>query len=252
MALVPWRAVLVSGVLISVAGLVVGQAGVARLIVVVGFVAILVRTMRINRSIATGPWRLLLVGGVLALVQAIARGIHGGVVDQEYPFPSVADAIGLAAYAVMMAGGVSMVRVRTRERRRENSTDAMIFAAVTGMITLNVFLAPYLHDGTVPVDERLLVLVYAVSTLGLTAMAARISFGPGVRNEAYYLLALSVSVMGAVRMPAIIDLVTFLDHIRENLPDQYAYAMRGLEIDLTTIPEALFDTTADVSFGPRR
>ncbi|MEM7285055.1 MAG: EAL domain-containing protein [Actinomycetota bacterium] len=195
MALVPWRAVLVGGVLISVAGLVVGQAGVARLIVVVGFVAILVRTMRINRSIATGPWRLLLVGGVLALVQSIARVVHGGIVDQEYPFPSVADVIGLAAYAVMMAGGISMVRVRTRERRRENSTDAMIFAAVTGMITLNVFLAPYLHDGTVPVDERLLVLVYSISTLGLTAMAARISFGPGVRNEAYYLLALSVSVI---------------------------------------------------------
>ena len=59
-------------------------------------------------------------------------------------------------------------------------------------------------------------------------------------------------VMGAVRMPAIIDLVTFLDHIRENLPEQYAYAMRGLEIDLTSMPEPLFDTTADVSFGPRR
>ena len=195
MALVPWRAVLVSGVLISVAGLVVGQAGVARLIVVLGFVVILVHTMRTNRSIATGPWRLLLVGGVLALVQSIVRVIDGGITDQEYPFPSVADVIGLGAYAVMMAGGISMVRVRTRERRRENTTDAMIFAAVTGMITLNVFLAPYLHDGSVPVDERLLVLVYSISTLGLTAMAARISFGPGVRNEAYYLLALSVFVI---------------------------------------------------------
>ena len=195
MALVPWRAVLISGVVISVAGLVVGQAGVARLIVVLGFVAILVHTMRTNRSIATGPWRLLLIGGVLALAQSIVRVVHGGIVDQEYPFPSVADVIGLAAYAVMMAGGVSMVRVRTRERRRENSTDAMIFAAVTGMITLNVFLAPYLHDATVAGDERLLVLVYSLSTLGLTAMAARISFGPGVRNEAYYLLALSVFVI---------------------------------------------------------
>ncbi len=61
-----------------------------------------------------------------------------------------------------------------------------------------------------------------------------------------------IDVMGAVRMPAIIDLVTFLRHIREHHPEQFAYALRGLEVDLTTVPEPWFDTTADVTFGPRR
>ena len=61
-----------------------------------------------------------------------------------------------------------------------------------------------------------------------------------------------VDVMGAVRMPAIIDLVTFLHHIREHHPEQFAYALRGLEIDLTTVPEPWFDTTGDLTFGTRR
>ena len=52
----------------------------------------------------TGPWRLLLVGGVLALVQAIVRAVHAGVADVEYPFPSVADAVGLARAMVLEPG----------------------------------------------------------------------------------------------------------------------------------------------------
>ena len=84
----------------------------------------------------------------------------------------------------------------------------------------------------------------------LTPMLARIL--NKVLGVPLQIIGPRIDVMGAVRMPSIIDLVTFLDHIRENLPEQYAYAMRGLENDLTAMPEPTFDTTADVSFGPRR
>lgn len=84
----------------------------------------------------------------------------------------------------------------------------------------------------------------------LTPMLARIL--TKVLGVPLQIIGPRVDVMGAVRMPAIIDLVTFLDHIRQNLPDQFEYAMRGLHIDLTGIPEPVFDTTADISFGRRR
>lgn len=84
----------------------------------------------------------------------------------------------------------------------------------------------------------------------LTPMLARIL--NKVLGVPLQIIGPRVDVMGAVRMPAIIDIVTFLDHIREHHPEQFAYAMRGLEIDLTALPEPVFDTTADVSFGRRR
>lgn len=76
-----------------------------------------------------------------------------------------------------------MISARTRERRREDSTDAMIVAAVLAMIMLNVLLAPFLQNSSAALLDHLMVAGSVGAVVILAAVVVRISFGPGVRNE---------------------------------------------------------------------
>jgi diguanylate cyclase (GGDEF)-like protein/PAS domain S-box-containing protein len=190
-----WRAILAAGIGISLLGALTGLAGLARVVVVVGFVAVIVRALRTNRSLAHGPWRVLLVSGVLALVHAIVRLVHGAIVDEVYPSPSPADLVGYAAYALMILGAVWMVRLRTLERRREASTDAAIVSVVVATLVVGLLLSEFLADDAVSGLLRLTVLGNALAISALAGVAARVAFGPGERNAAYYLISVAVFII---------------------------------------------------------
>jgi len=170
-------------------------SSITRGLTVAGFVYVIVHTLRQTPDLARGPWRLIMVGGVFALLHAVARLVHAVLVDEAYPFPSPVEPLAFAAYGFMIAGALRMVRLRTLERRREDSTDAAIVALTVAMVVLNVLSAPYIHDAGVAVLDRVIVVGYAACVLALTGVVARIAFGPGQRNEAYYLLAASAAVI---------------------------------------------------------
>ena len=195
MRTLPWRHVVTAGILLSSAGVVLDGSALVRGVTVLGFVFVIGQNLNRNRDLASGPWRLIMMGGVFALVHSIARAVDGGMTGEEYPFPSVVEPLAFIAYGFMIAGAAQMVRLRTLERRREDFTDAAIVAFMVGMVIFNVLFAPYLHDTDVAVLDRVIVTGYVFAVLSLTGVVARLAFGAGERNAAYYLLALSAVVI---------------------------------------------------------
>jgi hypothetical protein len=191
MRLLPWRSVLAGGVGLTVAGLASGLGAPARVLVAVGVIYVIASTARTDASLVNGPWRLIVIGATFAILEAVGRMAHGALDGGRYPTPSPADLVAFIAYGSMIAGGLSIIRARTRERRREDSTDAMIVAVAVGTILLNVVLAPYLQNPAVLALDRSLAVGYVGIVVVLIGVLARVSFGPGVRNGSYYLLALA-------------------------------------------------------------
>ncbi len=189
MRLPRWTTVLFAGLAVSALGVVLGAMGIARIVVVLGFVYITTRRLRADRALTQGPWRFAIVGGSLALIHALARSVHGAIADELYPFPSPVEPLAYLAYFFMIAGGLRMVRARTTERRRDDTTDAAILAVSIGMVLVNWLFTAFLRDPSVPVLDRTLVVAYLACVVIHSGVVARIAFGPGERNAAYYLLA---------------------------------------------------------------
>ncbi len=189
MRLPRWTWVLFVGLAISALGVLFGAMGIARIVVVLGFVYITARRLSADRALTRGPWRFAIIGGTLALLHALARSVHGAIVDEVYPFPSPVEPLAYLAYFFMIGGGLRMVRARTTERRRDDTTDAAILAVSIGMVLVNLLFTTYLRDPTVPVLDRTLVVAYLGCVMIHSGVVARIAFGPGERNASYYLLA---------------------------------------------------------------
>lgn len=185
-----WRTVLIAGLAISVVGWLAGSAGspVARLVTSGAFLAIGMRAIP-RSSRAFWPWRLMLLGAATALLSAAVRVAHGVLVGMSYPYPSPADALAFGAYATLLAAGLLFVRRRTVERNPAHFVDSVIATLLTGLLTYRFVLADYLSTTSEPLIDRLVNLGYSSLTVLMVGVIFRNSFGPGVRNGSYYLLA---------------------------------------------------------------
>ena len=92
-------------------------------------VAVTFRTLRRDRSIAREPWVFLAAGGVLALVSAVTRVLHGVLINETNPFPSVAEAPGYLGYVFIILSARSFWRHRARRSDVEAALDGLLVDA---------------------------------------------------------------------------------------------------------------------------
>jgi diguanylate cyclase (GGDEF)-like protein/PAS domain S-box-containing protein len=166
------------------------RAVAAILLLVMGF-----KTVRKNRGPAVRPWAILLMGGAVALGSAVIRLIHGAIIGVSYAYPSPADLLAYSAYGLMILGGSAFVRARTRERYRADLVDSVIVSVLGGLLMYAFVLSDYIVDNEIPAFDRLGNVAYSVMTVALIGVTARVSFGPGVRNGSYYLLAAAAGLI---------------------------------------------------------
>lgn len=188
----------------------VGGPSVRPLVRAIGAVALLLigySKLRRNRGPASRPWAILLIGGAVALGSAGIRLVHGAIVGVAYAYPSPADLFAYAAYCLMIAGGVAFVRARTKERYRADLVDAMIVTILSGLLIYAFVLSDYIVDVQIPVLDRIGNVIYSMMTVALIGVTARVSFGPGVRNGSYYLLALAAGLVVANDILLLLDTV---------------------------------------------
>lgn len=188
---VRWRTLVAAGVLvagvIAVGGDVVApfaRAGAAVTFLVVGS-----SMVRAHPGRASRPWAIMIVGAMLAFLSAVVRLVHGLQIGEEYAYPSPADVLAYGAYACLFLAGMSFVRSRSIERQLHNTVDSTIAALLAGTVMYALILSDYLTDSSVPILDRIGNLGYSVLTIALIGVVFRISFGPGVRNGSYYLIA---------------------------------------------------------------
>ena len=110
------------------------------------------------------------------------------------PFPSVADALYLAAYPLLAAGVFGLVRQRAG-RSRAAVLDASIVATGVGLVLWTFVMQPIAHDGSVGVAARVVALAYPAFDVLLLAMLARLFVSGAVRDTGIRLLAASFAVL---------------------------------------------------------
>ncbi|MFF5231750.1 putative bifunctional diguanylate cyclase/phosphodiesterase [Dactylosporangium sp. NPDC000521] len=113
---------------------------------------------------------------------------------RQDPFPSVADALYLAAYPLLAAGVFVLVRQRA-VRSRAAVLDASIVATGAGLVLWTFVMQPIAHDGSVGVGTRVAALAYPAFDALLLAMLARLFVSGAVRDTGIGLLAASLAVV---------------------------------------------------------
>jgi len=175
----------------------------------IGTVIVLIVTvfmgLRRRPEVGRAPWSLIAGGTVLVLVSALTRMIHGAVIGQDNPFPSLAEIPGFLGYVCLIASCRSLWNRRTRSRDVEAALDGLLLASATAVVIFSAILADYIRDSEIDVWARSGNVVYSLLSLTLLGHVARLAVGPGVRNGSWRLLATGALLILANDLLLLVD-----------------------------------------------
>ena len=144
--------------------------------------------VRINKPAERLPWYLLASGVALWLAGDCTWayyefGLHIA------PFPSIADALYLAAYPFFAAGIYMMVRKQAQKQDRSLLIDAAIFTIGTGVLAWMFMMVPYAHDKGLTQLEKLVSIAYPLGDVLVISVLVRVFLANRARSTSYILLA---------------------------------------------------------------
>ncbi|PPK93394.1 diguanylate cyclase (GGDEF)-like protein [Kineococcus xinjiangensis] len=157
-------------------------------------VAVILVGVRRNRPVRPAPWYLMAAGTVLLVAGDAIFSYHVRVLEQE-PFPSAADVAYLAAYPVLAAAFMLLVRGRQPGRDRESLIDSSIFTISLGLLTWVLVVRPTAADSELTALERGVALAYPLMDVLLVGLLVRLLTGPGARTASFWMLAASGALL---------------------------------------------------------
>jgi PAS domain S-box-containing protein len=186
-----WRWALAVGLFAAVLQLALRGSDVAtavlHLAVQVLAVACVVAGLRMYRPAGRTAWYLLLTGMLVYLAAnaiwypANARGVPP-------PFPSLADALYISAYLLLLGGATLIVRAGAGGRDRGAFLDVLALTAGVGALVWVVLMEPYVDDASLSSLAKVVAVSYPLLDLLFLAVVARISLLPGRKPVALWLL----------------------------------------------------------------
>lgn len=144
--------------------------------------------VRLHRPSHAIPWLLIAAGLLLSFVGDAIWTVYENFLSVETPFPSIADALYLGGYIVMMAGLMLMTRRRMQKDAAGSLLDALIITVGLGVVVWVFVMDPYAHDTTLPLLDRLVSLAYPLMDLLMLGLLARLWFAGGTRPRALFWL----------------------------------------------------------------
>lgn len=157
-------------------------------------VAILV-ALRWHRPDERLPWVLVAVGQALFMVGDIITYNYDRFFGTDPPFPSIGDALYLSVYPFVIAGVLLLVRRRAPGRDRASLIDSLIVGIGVGTVSWVFLIAPYVHDPTLTLVQKLVAMGYPIMDLALFTVAVRLAVGAGHRHAAFYLFMAAVAAL---------------------------------------------------------
>ena len=151
--------------------------------------------IRRHRPANALPWYLFAYGNLAFVVGDGIRAFYETTTGQPAPFPGLADVAYIAAYPILIAGVVLLVRNRDKVRDRGNLVDALLIATSAGLLFWVYLIRPYTENPELHWLETTISVAYPLLDLVLLGVAARLMFSPGRRSPAYYLLAGSLAAL---------------------------------------------------------
>ncbi len=141
------------------------------------------------------PWILVAIGQILFVAGDVITYNYNRFFGTDPPFPSVGDALYLSVYPFVIAGVLLLIRRRAPGRDRASLIDSLIVGIGVGTISWVFLIAPYVHDPTLTLLEKLVAMAYPVMDLALLTVAVRLAVAGGKRPTALYLFMAAVAVL---------------------------------------------------------
>jgi diguanylate cyclase (GGDEF)-like protein/PAS domain S-box-containing protein len=164
---------------------------------IIGWVAVaaFIRLWRRHEPGRRAPWAWLSFGTGAVLTAMIVQVVHLEVIGDPDAFPTLGEPLFSLGYLSIFAGMVSLIRLRTVARDRDDVVDALIIATTVGLWAWIVVLSPHLGDDSVRLLDRLLNVQYSLLALLIVGAVTRLAVGPGFRSPSYYFFAAGVGAM---------------------------------------------------------
>src|SRR4051812_30492572 len=155
--------------------------------------------IRLHRPARRRPWVLLAAGEGCNLLGDLIGTIQRNVFHVD-PYPSLADVGYLAAYPVIGAALVLLVRRRTPGSHKPALIDASVLSVALGLLWWLYLIRPMTTAGGTSL-ERAVSVAYPVADMLLLAVALRLALGVGARTVSFALL------VGSLMMTLLTDVV---------------------------------------------
>jgi diguanylate cyclase (GGDEF)-like protein len=172
-------------------------------------VAAILLGVRLHRPVRALPWYLMAVGQLIWVCGDI-KGSWDGDVAQIDVFPSVADALYLAAYPVLAAGMLALIWGRRQRRDVSGLLDSAIVTAGLGMLSWVLLARPTVADAGESFAAAAVSVAYPVGDILLLAMLVRFLTTPGAGTVSLRLLLTAVGLLvGADTAASALSLLTY-------------------------------------------
>lgn len=138
------------------------------------------------------------------IAAAIALFAAGDVIGAHYeqlfhrpePFPSLADGLYLAAYPLIGAGLMMLVRGRHPKRDRASLVDTLVFTIGIGSVCWIFLIAPFLRSNSLTDLAQLTIVLRLLGDIALMGFAARLILGSRERSPSLLLLSAAIAALG--------------------------------------------------------
>jgi diguanylate cyclase (GGDEF)-like protein/PAS domain S-box-containing protein len=193
-----WMVYLAVGVLLAAAYLAVpplkGSGPVMNLLGLSPVIAILAG-IRLHQPEAKAPWYWFAIGFLLFWAGDLYTYSYPKLFDKEVPFPSPGDASYIAVYPVLMVGLLLIVKRRAARSTDRGAIDAAILTIGLAVPSWIALIAPYLHDGTLGLDAKLVSVAYPLGDVILLAAALRLALDGGKRGGAFNFMSSAIVLL---------------------------------------------------------
>jgi diguanylate cyclase (GGDEF)-like protein/PAS domain S-box-containing protein len=152
----------------------------------------IVAGIRLHRPASAAPWWWFAGGFALFWLGDLYTYSYPKLLDREVPFPSPGDAAYVAVYPVLIVGLLLLVRRRAERSGDRSVVDAAILSIGLALPSWLALIAPYLHDGSLPLLAKLVSVAYPLGDVLLLAVTIRLALDGGRRGPAFFLMSASI------------------------------------------------------------
>ena len=192
MARLWWRAYLVADLAVTGGYFLLARSDSAQAWLYVacfaGALVALLAGVRANRPAGAMVWWVLAAAQALSVAAGVVWYVYPSLTGAVLPFPSIAEALYLSAYAGYVVALGLLVRRRGGGRDGVELLDGAIIAVGAGVLAWVFLIAPNLRDSSLPLLARGVSVAYPLLDVLLLAMAARLAIGTKAQTPALWLL----------------------------------------------------------------
>lgn len=134
------------------------------------------------------PWLFLAAGNFAFAAGQATQIILIQLLDEEVPFPSIADGFYLAAYPLYAAGLLGFVHWRTGWRDRASLVDALTLTVGLALLSWLFLIDPYARVAGLTWVQKAFSIAYPLGDILVLAMLLRLLVGRGGKSRSLMLL----------------------------------------------------------------